>query len=367
MKKIGIDARLIGQTGVGTYTANLLEHIEKLITDTELYVFIRPEDASLFQTHSPSVHIVQADYPWHSVAEQLGFLKLLNSYNLDLMHFTYFSYPIMYNRPFVITIHDLTPLMYATGRASQQNVLSYAIKYIAYRITMLCAVYKSCSIITPTRTVKTDIISHFGSRYAGKIHVTYEGLSTAVVNATPEKPSRRSGNHTKPYFIYVGNFYPHKNLERLIDAFSEVNSDYSLILLGPNDGFFSKRIQEYIQHKGSGNIFMNLSPGNNELAYYYKNAAALIHPSLTEGFGLTLLEASQFTCPVIASDIPVFRETMGDSFISFDPESAEDIRKTIERFIRKPDKKFLSTQELHKKYSFAKMARKTYEIYRDCV
>lgn len=362
MKRLGIDARLINQTGVGSYTHNLLLHLLLLISeDIEVFIFMRSEDMHSLSMQSKNVHIVKADYTWHSFKEQISFLALLQSYKLDLMHFTYFSFPMFYTRPFVITIHDITPLLFATGKASTRNVLLYKGKFLAYKLLMKAAVYRPKAILAPTESVKDDIIKKFPGVDQSRIHVTYEGIPESHrLGVTPKKSAH---TYPSPFYLYVGNFYPHKNISSLLHAFKEVRTDAHLILAGPED-HFSHRMKD-LSHKLSINHkvhFIHSLP-DSELSYLFAHAKALIHPSKAEGFGLTLLEASAYKCPVIASDIPVIRETMGDNFIPFDPIDIYSIATAIQHFDDHPEKKYLPLSVINERFSFKTMARQTWNIY----
>jgi glycosyltransferase involved in cell wall biosynthesis len=289
MKRIGIDARLINQTGVGVYTRNLLKNLEQHIFQFEVYVYLRPIDYASIDFTNKLFIKRKADYHWHSFSEQYSFFKQLTKDNLDLMHFTYFSYPILYRRPFVITIHDLIPLTHTTGRASTLGPLKYNLKKIGYRLALSSGVKNARRIITPSQFVKNSITEHFGNKYGEKINITYEGINEELLGA--DENVDLSKKFQKPFFIYVGNFYPHKNVEKLMKAFSQLDIKYSLILIGPDD-YFAKRAHQLLSHLQTKNIIFCHNPSLEDFVYFYKNATALIHPSLTEGFGLPLIEKS---------------------------------------------------------------------------
>jgi glycosyltransferase involved in cell wall biosynthesis len=144
------------------------------------------------------------------------------------------------------------------------------------------------------------------------------------------------------YFLYVGNAYPHKNLEVLITAAKLAG--VRVIYVGKEDYFYKK-------------LGISARPvSDKELTNLYKNAMALVFPSLMEGFGLPTVEAIRVGCPVIASDIPVFHEILGDSATYFNPKSAEELSKILQSPIGKPKK-------LAGNYSWQKMARETLEVY----
>lgn len=359
-KRIGIDARLIMQTGVGRYIRNLLEHLPHE-QSVEIIAYVLPEDASIVRKRYKNIKVTVADFAWHSLAEQTGFYFLLMREDLDLMHFTYFSYPIMYKKPFVITIHDLTPLKFVTGKASTKNSLVYSIKHSAYKLALNSAVKNSTTIITPTETVRQEMIEEFGPRIEDKLYVTYEGVGTKLLHT---EPSKKPFPHiSKPFFLYVGNFYPHKNVEKLIEAFARLHEDVQLVLVGPEDHFSAHITDEIIKHGQRERIVQYHNVDNADLVYLYTKAEALIQPSKAEGFGLQLLEASYFKCPVIASNIPIFNETMGESFIPFDPNDIFDIASKMSNFLKNPKKAYLSHKEINKRFSFERMAKQTYDIY----
>src|SRR3989344_8561226 len=131
MLNIGIDARLYGQTGVGVYLKNLLYYLEKNAADKLLfYIYLLPQDYAVVNFNSINFKKRLVHSSWHSFSEQIEFPGILLKDNLDLMHFTYFSYPVFYRRKFVATVHDLTPLLFKTGKASTKNSLIYGIKHL---------------------------------------------------------------------------------------------------------------------------------------------------------------------------------------------------------------------------------------------
>jgi glycosyltransferase involved in cell wall biosynthesis len=361
MKKIGIDARLYSQTGVGIYLKNLIHYLEKKqLSDELFYIYLLPSDYNNLSFKNKNIVKRIADYPWHSIGEQLGFAAKLYSDNLDLMHFTYSSYPIFYLKKFVATVHDVTPLLFKTGKASTKNQLIYQIKHFFFRVILRCQIKRAVKIITPTYTVKKQLINIYGEIISKKIFPIYEGVNYQIMKT---KENKKLGKKFDNFFIYVGNFYPHKNVERLIEAFKNINKKYKLILLGPDD-YFSNRILRYIDtSKLNRDVFLFKNPLLSDLIFFYKNALALIHPSLSEGFGLPLIEAAYFNCPIIASNITVFKELLNNNYLSFDPNDTDDITRKINSFIEK--KPSFNYENILKQYSFEKMTAETFKIYKE--
>ena len=125
MKKIGIDARLYSQTGVGTYLKNLIYYLDKKgPKDILFYIYLMPDDYNDLSFKNKNIIKRKVNYRWHTIGEQIGFAIKLYYDKLDLMHFTYFSYPIIYLKKFVATVHDATPLLFKTGKASTKKCSS---------------------------------------------------------------------------------------------------------------------------------------------------------------------------------------------------------------------------------------------------
>ena len=362
MIRIGIDARLITQTGVGTYIKNFLYSLKKLTKDDDemiFFVFLLEKDLQRFN-FPKNFTKVKANYRWHSFQEQLGFLHLLNMYNLDLMHFTYFSYPFLYRRRFIITFHDLTPLILKTGKASTKNVLIYNLKYLVFKMVLSKGAKNSKKIIVPSHTVKNQVLNTFKDLDAQKLEVIYEGVDKDLIRVSENVKLK---NKFPNFFFYLGNFYPHKNLEFLIDSFVKTEIPAQLVLVGPDD-FFSVRLKKKVRELGDKRIKFYTPCSLSDIKFFYKNALALIHPSLSEGFGLTLLEALYFKCPVLASNISVFKELYSDNYIPFNPENKDGLSDLIEDFYFK--KASLPKKEINwNDFSFLTLSKRILSLYKE--
>src|SRR4051812_22356097 len=118
--KIGIDARLWNETGVGRYIRNLVKELQLIDKKNEYILFVRKADFDKVSSQivNSKFLVKVADIRWHTIEEQIKLPRILNNENLDLMHFPYFSVPIRYKKTFVITIHDLILNHFSTGKAS---------------------------------------------------------------------------------------------------------------------------------------------------------------------------------------------------------------------------------------------------------
>lgn len=356
MKRIGIDARLLFQTGVGTYLQNLLHEIAQGQAEgMEFIIYCLRQDADFVRRELPQAHIRTTTALWHTLDEQTVFLSEINKDELNLMHFTYFGHPIFYKRPFIATIHDITPLLFRTGRASTKNALTYHVKHAAFAFVLRNQMVGSRAVITPTAIVKEQLLQLYGQSFKDKIYPLHEGVSYRLEDAIEVKPAI-----TEPYLLYVGNFYPHKNVLTLVRAFARSGSRYKLVLAGPS-GFFLNTLLASCTEAERANLIIKDKPMLGELVGLYKHAAGLIHPSRSEGFGLPLVEAMYFGIPIVASHIPVFQELLGTSHYSFDPYEETSIQEAISRFEQAKVKKINTLKD---DFSFSRMTQSTMDLYK---
>jgi glycosyltransferase involved in cell wall biosynthesis len=362
---IGIDARLWDQTGVGRYIRNLVINLLKIDKKNTYVLFVKKSDLeSVEKLSQERLKIVIADIKWHSLKEQLNLSKILEKEKVDIMHFPYFSIPLSYRKPFVITIHDLIIDHFPTGQASTLPLSFYHIKRLAYKFISKNSARNAKKIIVPSVATRDEVMDHLKVK-EDKIVITYEGFDKGI----SKSPRVIEGTPEKSYFLYVGNAYPHKNLETLVKAFEKLRlevNDLKLILVGKED-FFYKRLKEKTADK---NVVFYGEATDSELHHLYEKALALVAPSLMEGFGLPVLEAMGERTLVICSNIPSFKEVANDCAIYFDPLSSEDLKEELKK-VYNNKKAFAELVEKGYKragdFSWEKMARETLNVYESSV
>lgn len=381
--RIGIDARFFGSIGkgLGRYTQKLIKNLEKISAQggpasdrdkNQYFIFLRRENWQEYQPENENFQKVLADIPWYGIREQLFLPRIFKKYNLDLVHFPHFNVPILYKGNFIVTIHDLILLRHPTRRASALSPLFYWFKKTAYSIVIWHAIKKSKKIIAVSRNTKDDIIRHFKTN-ADKVLVTYE-----AVDIEQKKPHRCIGNEIskkygiiKPYLLYVGNAYPHKNLERLVLVFREIRKKHPLlhlVLVGKYDYFYN-RLRKFVADYRIKNIVFTGFVPDDELGIIYRDALIYVFPSLYEGFGLPPLEAMARNLPVASSNTSCLPEILGNAAYYFDPLALGEMSEAIEKVITDQDlrKKLIDAgQSLVKKFSWKKMAIETLKIYQSC-
>jgi len=368
--KIGIDCRLYQETGIGRYIRNLIKNLEISDKKNDYVLFVLSKDVDKLNIQNPKFRIVKTDIRWHTLSEQLRLPQILNKENLDLMHFPYFSVPIYYKRPFVVTIHDLIINHFSTGKASTLPPYIYKLKFYSYKFVLNQAAKNAKKIIAVSQATKNEIVDYLKIK-GNKIAVTYEGVDDKIRNSNIEIRNNLLNTKCKilntKYFLYVGNAYPHKNLGRLLKAFKTIKPDVNLALVIKRDYFYQRLKQKVDDLNLSEKVIFLDAVKDEELSALYRNAIALVFPSLMEGFGLPVLEAMANNCLVLVSDIPSLKEICVDGAVYFDPYNTQDIAEKMNKAClgEYPGKKEKAL-ERSKYFSWEKMARETIKVYESC-
>jgi glycosyltransferase involved in cell wall biosynthesis len=363
--RIGIDARLINETGVGRYIRNLLTELALLDCPHTFVVFLLPDAFATFQLPGPKWEKRIANVHWHTVKEQLVMPWVFNKAHVDLVHIPYFNVPLLYTKPYIVTMHDLTVLHFQTGKATTLPYILYFLKWIGYYLVLRIGLTRAKHIIAVSKTVRDDLQQSLGIA-KDKITVTYEGVDKKLQTVT----SKSTGKNTilklkEPYIVYVGNAYPHKNVDVLIHAFDAFKKtlqgkDFHLVLIG-SDTMFYKRLHGLVETVSSKDAIQFTGAISDEmLIHAYSHAHCLVFPSLSEGFGLPALEALSLGCPVICSDIGIFHEILGSSATYFDPTSPSSLVKALQGTI---GKKKMPAADFLSQYSWNIMAKQTLSLY----
>ncbi len=364
--KIVIDARFFGTgTGIGRYVEQLILNLEKIDLQNNYFILINSENQDKYQPRGLNFQKVVVDIPWYSWQEQIKIPLILKKIKPDLVHFPHFNVPFFYNQAFVVSIHDLILTKYPSRRATTLSPLKYFFKNLLYKLVINHAVRKSRAVITMADFTKSEIIKEFGIP-SSKIKVIYEGVTKFSGNS--QQVDLKKYGINKNFVLYVGNAYPHKNLEFLVRAWQEIDLDYQLVLIGRKD-YFYQRLEKLIQDlKLEQKIILTDFVADQELSFFYQQAQAYTFPSLCEGFGLPPLEAMQFDLPVLASDNSCLPEILKDSAVYFSPCSLEDFSEKLNLILKDQDlrnKLKSNSRELLKKYSWTKMAQEILDLYQE--
>jgi glycosyltransferase involved in cell wall biosynthesis len=330
--RIGIDARKLHDFGIGTYIRNLLRHLARLDSESEFVVLSRPADCEAIASLGENFRAVSQTTANYSVSEQIAIPLALRRENVRLFHAPHYVLPPLVMCPSVVTIHDCIHLMfpqYLPGRLAH----TYA------RTSIALASRRATRVLTVSESSKRDIL-RFVDIPADKIHVIYnaydERFGVEPLEEDVARVRERYQLHDQ-FVLYAGNVKPHKNLERLIQAFHLVRQrgldSLKLVLIGDDISRYAalrRAVHSYQLHKYVR--FLGYLP-EETLAVMYRLASAFVFPSLYEGFGLPPLEAMASGTPVVTSNVSSLLEVAGDAAVLVDPYDPKAIADGIERVL----------------------------------
>lgn len=315
------DARWIRpqMTGVGQYTYSILKEIHK---QGHKFAIILPRASTYihefknFKVFYSKFDIIQ--HPFTELEEQFFFplICYLHGYNkflsfegrVPFFHFRIQTYSVIY---------DLSFLRY---KASQP--LKYRLFLLFYYYV---SIFSKAKIITISKTVKSQILT-FTKINPNNIEVVYPAASdfnSLMVEPCPFKLPKK-------FLLLVGATNLRKNIKSFCSAFNRIikaHNDLHLVITG-NVKFIKNEIND-----NDLNVHNLGYIPQSQLKFLYQNAYALVFPSIDEGFGIPLVEASQFSLPIACSNIDVFKEIMNDKALYFDPFSVDSIAECIEKLV----------------------------------
>jgi len=388
--RIGIDCRFWGieHAGLGRYTKELVLNLLKVDKKNNYFLFLRQGRGREIKK-GKRVKKVIFNVPHYSLKEQLLFPGEINKYNLDLFHFPHFNVPILlWRTPFIVTIHDLIKHFFKGRTVTTRNLLAYSIKRAGYHLVIDKAIKKAKAIIVPSYFVKDQVVVHYPS-VEDKIRVIYEGVGEPYIStwhvansalkkvkknyepsATSYERLLRKYKIKKPYFIYVGNVYPFKNVPLLLQAIKHFKNT-QLVIVCARDVFW-ERLEREVKKMGlDKNVIMPGRLSDKKLAVFFKNATAFVTASLMEGFGLPGLEALAAGCPVLAARAGSLPEIYGEVATYFDPNDIDELVKKMKQALEfskgRKGKIIKKGRKQAKRYSWRKTAKETLGIYNSII
>lgn len=357
--KIAIDAREL-RTTTGRYIERLLFYLQTIDSSHDYIILLRPEDMAGWQPSNPRFKAMPCPYKEFTFDEQLGLKKLLDDLRPDLVHFGMTQQPIRYQGKVVTTIHDLTTIRFNNP---SKNWLAFKLKQRVYRHVIKSVAKKSKIIITPSQFVKDDLVK-FSGVDPGKIVVTYESADIIPKHGEPVDSLMH-----KDFIMYAGRPTPHKNLNRLIEAFMSLSVSQPglyLALVGKTDANYHQ-IEDRVRAAGYANIIFTGFISDQQLRWAYEHCKAYVVPSLSEGFGLPGLEAMLHGAPLLSSNATCLPEIYGDGALYFDPLDIKSISGVVTNILSNAAlrQQLIEAGKLQaSKYSWQRMAEQTLEVYK---
>jgi glycosyltransferase involved in cell wall biosynthesis len=360
MRRIVIDAREL-TTSSGRYVERLLRYLQELDREHNYALLLKPADIGGWQATNPNFEKLACPYKEFTFGEQLGLWRQVRGLRPALVHFTFPQQPILYHGKTVTTVHDLTTLRFSNP---DKNPLVFKFKQRVYGLVIKRAARKSARVIAPSRFVADDV-ARFTGVSPDKITVTYEAAEAITDTARPVP-----GLEGKQFIMYVGRPTPHKNLERLVEAYGRLKAqhpDLVLVLAGKQDANY-RRLEASVQKANIRGVVFAGFVAEGQLRWLYEHCAAYVFPSLSEGFGLPGLEAMAHGAPVVSSNATCLPEVYGDAAHYFDPLDTGGMVGAINEVLTD---KVLRSELAGKgraqaaKYSWQRLAEQTLAVYKD--
>lgn len=368
--KIGIDIRMIGTNhgGIGRYVFELVNNILQIDSESQYYLFYNENNVqnnilNTFKKYKNAI-LIPTSIRHYSLLEQTLFVRILNKFNFDLVHFPNFNVPVWYKGKFIVTIHDV--VHHKIGGAKKTNFLHF----LAYKKVISNAVKKAVRIITVSKASAEDIAKVFQISL-NKIEIIYEGnCLNPDVSETAVEIVKKRYFLTKPYFLFVGVLERKKNIVNLTRGFDvflkTFHTDMDLVIVGKIDKHYPDIKFKAMDIKYKDHLVFTGFVEDEELKALYKGAYAFVSASLHEGYGLPGVEAMNFSLPLVVSNTPVFNEIYDNAAIYFDPLSPEDIAEKLNLVVKDlPYYQKLSLASISRSnlFNWRNTAKSTLDVY----
>ena len=371
MKHIILDALAVenSKTGVGQYVQELLEELlEKAPKDMFFSVMLHPSldmkhPLVKFVSRRKNAEIMWFDIPAIGLKRDIKFFLKRRKLKCDLFHCLYSNHPIFLKGVQMVTIHDLKYVLHPEFMGSKGKLKSIYLKNLMRHAAKHCD-----KLITVSESTRNDLLKVF-PRMSGlkeRAKVVYEA---ATVSMKTNREMIKRFELDRPYFLYLGELRPHKNVGRVIQAFMQFktqvspDADIRLIVAGkPHKSF----VMPADAHRED--IIFTGYVKDDDAYTLYSNALAYCLPSLYEGFGLPILEAMKCGCPVITSDFSSTAEVAGEAGVLVDPLSVDAIADAMSRIYTDGvfrQELVAKGYEREKEFSWAKAAEETLVIYKE--
>jgi alpha-1,3-rhamnosyl/mannosyltransferase len=324
--KVAIDARKWRDFGIGTYVRNLVRHLASLDRETTYFLFCNPSDEATLRDLAANFVPVAEDSAGYGFREHVSIPWKLRRLGVDLLHSPHYVRPLFCGTPTVVTVHDCIHLLFPEYLPSRM-AWRYAHAMIG------SAIRRSALIFTVSEASRSDILRFYPWADADRIQVVPNALDDALLADPGEEERERVRERYQirgRFVLYAGNIKPHKNLDRLIQAFARVRSDpgqqdLKLFIIGDEVTRYPS-LRRVVEAAGVRQDvrFFGFVP-DRTLAALYRMASVFAFPSLYEGFGLPPLEAMASGTPVVTSRISSLPEVVGDAAVLVDPYNVDDI------------------------------------------
>lgn len=371
--RIAFDARRIKDFGVGTYIRNLIHALAAIDRENNYVVIAHRRDEPELAKLPANFEIAPCARPEDHWINHFSFFFFLKELRPDLVHMPVNLVPLLMPRPYVVTIHDMSSLLYAVDAQRR------SFRLFLFRRGLL----RANRVIAVSDATRRDVENLLGVP-SQRIRQIYDAPDPGFArrNEDPAHETERMRileryqiNH--PFILYAGAVRPQKNIPRLVEAFAVLRGDLEghplykdlrLIIIGDEisqnpavrRAVIKTRVEDVVR-------FLGFVPFDT-LRVFFEAAAAFVFPSLYEGFGLPPLEAMACGTPVVTSSVSSLPEVAGDAAMFVNPENVFDIARGIREVliddVLRADL-IRRGQEQARRFSWSKTAAEVLEIYKE--
>lgn len=328
--RIAVDLRALVDrpTGIGLFTLSMLE----ALASRDRYQYVGMAQAPVVEPErlrAAGISLEIQASPLGLLWQQWRLPRRLSVGDVDLLWSPLLTLPLRLPVPGVVTVHDLTPLLYP--EAHRIKVRLSVLPFLSPTLE------RARCIAVDSEATADDLRFHFPSS-ADRLRVVYPGIDPVFKPARPEKVEelRQELGCPEGYVVFAGTLEPRKNLETLLDAWQLLRSadpdTPPLVIAGPY-GWHSRRLVTRIRHlTARGLRYLGHVP-RERLVEVVQAARVFVYPSLYEGFGLPPAEAMACGVPTVVSDRSSLPEVVGDAGLTVDPLDAADLAESIARIL----------------------------------
>ncbi len=372
--RVAIDIRRITDFGVGTYTRNAIRTLARLDHDNEYFLIGIPGKLGDIAPLPPNFITVPAQPNELSVASYMELHRILKHHACDLLHVPHlFWKPQGIPCPYVVTVHDLLDHLYRINSHSSVK------RSLHFQFTKR-VLQRAARIFAVSNFSKTDTQRIFHVP-AAKIEVIYNAIDDSFRLGHSSSAERQfiaeRYQVQGPFLLYAGRISPHKNVVRIIEAFSALKSelnkesrfeDLKLIIIGDEVSKHPDLRRAAVKGGVQNDVrFLGFVP-IDVLRIFYDQAKIFVFPSLYEGFGLPPLEAMAHATPVVTSNTSSVPEVVGNAAIMVNPENVFEIMRALHRVLTdQPLREKLKARGLEQagKFSWDASVLRMLQVYRE--
>ena len=314
-------------TGLGMFSYHVLKYLDPILSSNNIDYNIICYDKEYLPDSCKSKALILKD---KSKLTRLSSIQNIVKNNKPDLFFSLTQHGVkLKGIKQIITIHDLTPLLFPKNRIHQ---------YFYYKFVLPRIAKYSSKILTVSENTKKDIVKYLKISESN-IDVVYDALPELSNNKNVDEKSVLDKYNIKKekYFSIIGIHYPYKNIEVVIDCFHKYEkelSNFKVVIIGNDKNTYGESLKKKIHKYNLDSKFVFTSYiSEEEKKVIINNSISVIFPSLYEGFGLPILEAYNARVPLILSNASSLPEVAKGGAILFNGKDVDELYSSIKKVI----------------------------------